>query len=298
MISGAALAFGCQNESNSSAPTGSTPAVNSPTSNTPSGNTSQSTAKLDDAAKTKIVLSELHAANQQEINEGKLAADRAQNPDIKKFANDMVSDHTSADQKLTDLAKRLNIDLTSTPDNPVQAAKADTGDADKRMLSGLSGAAFDVAYLAPQVQQHEMALQLINQGDKVASGDTKRFLEEIKPTVEAHREHAKNLMKGLKFDMTAVGGGPAGGSGSSMEGKDGRGTSGATNPSMGTSGTGSSTSGRHDSSTKSTTGTERSGKGAGTGIDTSPNKGSGTSGTHGGGTTRDTTRETTTPSNP
>src|SRR6266542_1988901 len=33
--------------------------------------------------------------------------------------------------------------------------------------------------------------------------------DEIKPTVEAHRDHAKNLMRGLTFSATAIGGGPS-----------------------------------------------------------------------------------------
>jgi putative membrane protein len=223
IFSAAALGFGCQSQGNS---TGS-PSSASPTTSPQSGQTGQtgqatqaSATKLDDATKTRIVLTELHSINQQEINEGKLAADRAQSADVKKFASDMVTDHTNADQKLTDLAKRMEIDIHSSPTNPVEAAMSQATDERKRMLSGLSGPAFDIAFIAPEAHEHELALQIIDQGQKSASGDVKRLLDEVKPTVESHREHAKALLKGLRFDSSAVGGGPAGGSRSSMEGAD------------------------------------------------------------------------------
>jgi putative membrane protein len=231
MFAAAALGFGCESQNNS---TGA-PGTSSPTT-TPQGQTAQggkttqtSEMKLDDATKTRIVLTELHAANQAEINEGKLASDRAQSPDVKKFASDMVTDHTVADQKLTDLTKRLEIDINTAPTNPIEAAMSEAGDARKRMLSGLSGAAFDVAYVAPEAHEHELVLQIIDQGQKSASADVKRLLDEVKPTIESHREHAKTLLKGFRYESTAVGGGPAGGAHPSMEGAD---TTGRTDTSM------------------------------------------------------------------
>lgn len=222
IFAAATLGMGCQSEGNS---TGS-PSSASPTTGPQSGQnapTSQNArgleVKLDDATKTRIVLTELHAANQAEISEGKLANDRGQNADVKKFAGDMVSDHSAADQKLTDLAKRLEIDVNSSPTNPVEVAMSEAGDARRRMLASLSGAAFDVAYLAPQAHQHELVLELIAQGQKTAPAEVKRLLDEMKPTIESHREHARSLLRGFRFEATAVGGGPAGAR-SSMEGVD------------------------------------------------------------------------------
>jgi putative membrane protein len=217
IVSGAALALGCQNESTSSGSRNTAPGASNQSPSTQSPSTQTSPAKSDDLTKTNIVLVELHAANQQEIGEGKLAADRAQNPDVKKFANDMVTDHTSADQKLTDLAKRLEVELSESPTNPVEIALSKANDARKRTLSGLSGPSFDVAYIAPQVDMHELVLRLIDEGQKAASADAKRLFDELKPTVESHREHAKSLIRGLRFEPTAMGGGPAGGAGSTLE---------------------------------------------------------------------------------
>ena len=54
--------------------------------------------RLDDTTKTNMLLRQIHAANQDEIEMGKLAADKAQSPEVKRFASQMVTDHTQADQ--------------------------------------------------------------------------------------------------------------------------------------------------------------------------------------------------------
>jgi putative membrane protein len=168
-----------------------------------------SAAKLDDATKTNILLRQLHAANQEEIDLGKLANDKAVNADVRKFANDMVTDHTAADQNLTDLAKRMNIDINTSPVDPVQKALSAATDQCKRSLRGQSGSEFDVAYFAPQVEKHNLALKLVEEAQKTASGDVKKLLDDMHPTVESHLDHAKTVMRGLTFSA-AVGGGPLG----------------------------------------------------------------------------------------
>jgi putative membrane protein len=167
---------------------------------------------LDDTAKTNMVLRQLHATNQAEIGTGKLAQERAQSSEIKEFATEMANEHASADQKLLDLAKRTSVDLTTTPQDPVAAALSLAAEDRKRALGALTGNAFDVAFLGPQVDSHMFALRLIDEGERTATGDTKKLLQELRPTIEAHRDHAKSLDRGLTFSQTAIGGGPTGSS--------------------------------------------------------------------------------------
>jgi putative membrane protein len=173
----------------------------------PNEKVTQAPMKLDDATKTDIVLRQLHAANQEEVDLGKLAIDKAQNADVRRFAQDMVDDHGAADAKLTALAKRTNIDLNVVPADPVQKALSDASDESKRSLRGQAGSWFDIAYIAPQADKHVLALKLIDEGKKTASGDVKSLLEEMRPTVEGHLEHARSVLRELSFS-TAIGGGP------------------------------------------------------------------------------------------
>jgi putative membrane protein len=167
---------------------------------------------MNDAMKTNVVLRQLHEINQEEIETGKMAMDHAQSSEVKKFGNEMMTDHTSLDMKLTDLAKRMNIDLNMPPQTPLEAALSQAGDDRKRMLRAAMGARFDVEYIAPQAASHDVALKLVDEGQKTATGDAKKFLDETRPIVETHRDHAKSLMRGLTFSAAAVGGGPMGSS--------------------------------------------------------------------------------------
>jgi putative membrane protein len=202
VASGTLALAGCQSEGRSDVP----PSAMAAASAAPTG-------RLDDATKTNILLRQIHSANQDEIDMGKLAVDRAQSAEVKRFASEMVNDHTSADQKLTDLAKRMNVDITTPPQDPVQAALVAASEEKKRTLKGMSGMQFEVAYIAPQVDMHDLVLKFVEEGQKSASGDAKKLFEEIRPTIESHRDHAKNLMRGLSFSPAAVGGGPSGGDG-------------------------------------------------------------------------------------
>jgi putative membrane protein len=199
-------ALGCQNEQK----TEGTPGVNpqAAMSGQPSA------MRFDDTTKTNMLLRQIHAANTDEIEMGKQAMDKAQSPDVKKFAAQMVTDHTNADQKLTDVAKKSNLDLSAPPQDPIAQALQSAAEEHKRMVRGLSGAQFEAAYVAPQVENHTMVLKMVEEAQKTASGDTRKVLDEIRPTVEAHLDHAKTLMKGLTFSPSAVGGGPMGGEGS------------------------------------------------------------------------------------
>ena len=55
-----------------------------------------------------------------------------------------------------------------------------------------------------------MVLKFVEEAQKTASGDTRKLLDETRPVVESHLDHAKNLMRGLTFSPSAVGGGPMG----------------------------------------------------------------------------------------
>jgi predicted outer membrane protein len=64
----------------------------------------------------EMLLSRLHAANQKEIQMGQLAQRNASSTRAKQLAQRLVRDHQQADQRVTQLAKRLNITLQN-PDS-------------------------------------------------------------------------------------------------------------------------------------------------------------------------------------
>src|SRR5262249_6950394 len=91
------------------------------------------------------------ASNLAEINLGRLAATRAASPDVKKFAENLVTDHTKANKEMIQIANKQGLKLAPTMDAKSQALA--------NQLIGLKGAEFDQAYMKHQVKAHEMAVK-------------------------------------------------------------------------------------------------------------------------------------------
>ncbi|NOJ47462.1 DUF4142 domain-containing protein [Bradyrhizobium archetypum] len=121
-----------------------------------------------------------------EVVLGRLADRKAQNRAVKEFGQLMVQDHGKANDKLAALAKSADIPLPNEPDPEHKAVQA--------RLEGLNGAAFDVAYLAAQVQDHQKTAQLlqweINSGQ---DAQLQRFASETLPIVLKHLRMAQDL---------------------------------------------------------------------------------------------------------
>jgi putative membrane protein len=70
-----------------------------------------------------------------EVEMGQLALQKATSPEVKQFAQRMVSDHTQANQELMQLAKSEGMDLPSQVDAKHKSAM--------ERLQGMNGSAFD-----------------------------------------------------------------------------------------------------------------------------------------------------------
>lgn len=129
------------------------------------------------------------ASDKFEIESSKLAATAGQSAAVKSFAAKMISAHTGSTAKLKATIASMSPPLT--PDDTLTAEQQATLDS----LKGKTGADFDTAYAAAQVDAHQRALDALN--GYAASGDNdslKTFASGLVPTVTAHL----NMAKGLK----------------------------------------------------------------------------------------------------
>lgn len=126
-----------------------------------------------------------------EVEISQLAVKKAQNPEVKNFAQRMVADHTKANNELKALAAKKNITLPTETD---AAHKAKLN-----QLEGLSGAEFDRVYVETMVGDHEATVQLFeNQAEKEADPDLKAFAVKTLPTLKMHLETIKNIQGKMK----------------------------------------------------------------------------------------------------
>ncbi len=129
-------------------------------------------------------------AGHAEIAAGKMALDKSQNADVKKFAQRMVDDHTKAGNELKELAKSKNEALPTEPSDE-QKKKADE-------LSKLSGDEFDAEYMDAQVSDHETVIDFFqDEIDDGADSDVVDFATKTLPTLKSHLEMAENINDNL-----------------------------------------------------------------------------------------------------
>ena len=148
---------------------------------------------VNDAQIASIVVT----ANQVDIDAGKLAASRATNPEVKKFAELMVTDHTGVNKSAVDLATKLKV----TPeDNPTSQSLKSGGDANVAKLKTLKGAEFDRAYVDHEVDYHQAVLDAVDKTliPGATNEELKALLVKVRPAFVAHLEHAKHLQSTLK----------------------------------------------------------------------------------------------------
>ena len=153
----------------------------------------QKTDKPDDAQIAAIVVT----ANQVDIDAGKLAKSQASDPQVKAFGERMVTDHTAVNEQATALVKKLGV--TPKESDLSKQLKAD-GAKTLDKLKKLKGKAFDKAYVDNEVTYHQAVLDVIDNTllPNAQNAELKALIEKVRPAIEAHLEHAKQLQASLK----------------------------------------------------------------------------------------------------
>ncbi|MDQ2843812.1 MAG: DUF4142 domain-containing protein [Acidobacteriota bacterium] len=121
-----------------------------------------------------------------EVQLGKLAADKASNPDVKAFGQQMVDDHTKANDQLKSVAQQENMTL------PTDLNAKDQAMYDR--MSKLSGAAFDRAYVKDMVKDHEMDVKEFQKESTAGKDDNiKNFASQTLPVLQGHLDKIKAI---------------------------------------------------------------------------------------------------------
>jgi putative membrane protein len=130
-------------------------------------------------------------AGMAEVQMGNLASQKAQNADVKAFAQRMVTDHTKANEELQQLVTAKGLTLPAQLDSEHQGALDH--------LNGLSGAEFDKAYMDHMVTDHEKAVTLFTDGSNGAQdADIKAFAAKNLPVIQEHATLAKEVRGKVK----------------------------------------------------------------------------------------------------
>src|SRR5262249_49706548 len=143
----------------------------------PAAGAAKAGSKLSAADKTFM----MNAAKggMMEVEWGKLAAQNAQNADVKKFGNRMVTDHSKANNELMALAKEEGVTLPA-------------GKAPPKWKS-------DKDYMAAMVKDHEEDLaEFQKEAQNGSDPDLKKFAEKGAKMVSSHLKMAQQTQGKLK----------------------------------------------------------------------------------------------------
>lgn len=130
------------------------------------------------------------AGGMAEVELGKLAGAKAQNAEVKAFAQKMVEDHSKAGEELKQLAAQKKVPLPPDvlPSHKEVMAK----------LSKLNGADFDKEYVKAMVADHEKDVATFESVSKTAAdADVKAFAAKTLPTLKMHQQ----IIQGLAAKM-------------------------------------------------------------------------------------------------
>ena len=126
-----------------------------------------------------------------ELQTSGIAVTKAQNEEVRAFAQKMISDHSKANKELKELGKEKGATLVGGTGSEEHKEMAD--------LSKLSGAAFDKEYVKRMVAAHKKDVAVFQkQADSGTDAGLKRFAAETLPTLKMHLEMIKNIQGKLK----------------------------------------------------------------------------------------------------
>ncbi len=152
----------------------------------PAAHARHAAAPLTDANIAAIVL----AANTIDIDNGKVAEATSSDSSVKAFAQMMIHDHTSVNDK----AKALAGSLKLTPkQNAASRSLVKSMTAKRAALARLKGGAFDKQYLDNEIAYHQAVIDMMNTQliPSAKNAQLKDLLTSVGPAFQSHLDAAK-----------------------------------------------------------------------------------------------------------
>lgn len=133
-----------------------------------------------------------------EVDFGKLAAEKAKDPQVKAFAEKMVHDHTMLNNKMAPVAQELGV-------TPAEHLSVED-DAEYAKLKLLTGDEFDKSYMSEMVKAHQADLQAFQQEETVAANpQLKRTVASGEKMIAMHMHMADKLAQQIGVQVNAAG---------------------------------------------------------------------------------------------
>lgn len=129
----------------------------------------------------KIFVMKASQGNNAEIMSSKLALQKSQDKNVRKVADMLVKEHGEAEDNLKQLASTYKMKIPPGTDPKHEAVY--------KKLQGMSGAAFDKAYMKGQVKDHYATIAMFKKElDKGNQTEVRSFAVKWLPGIENHTQ--------------------------------------------------------------------------------------------------------------
>ncbi len=137
------------------------------------------------------------AANNIDIDYGKLALSKTKDKQVHALAQQMVADHAALQKSVMDLGAKLHVTPADSPTaDSLKKQAAET----MAKLSSLSGKAFDKAYIDNEVAYHTAVIDAVSKVliPNAQNAELKAALTGAAPVFTGHLEHAKRIQSKME----------------------------------------------------------------------------------------------------
>ena len=145
-----------------------------------------------DSASKSFIKSAIEG-NLAEVDVGKLAQEKGQSAEVKKFGQMLVSDHGKANEQARTAAKSVDVDP------PTGSSLMEKGTYAK--LKVLSGDSFDKSFIDSMVSDHQSDIKDY-QKESAKSDPVGQYAKESLPTLQKHLKEAQRIQAELKQKST------------------------------------------------------------------------------------------------
>jgi putative membrane protein len=139
------------------------------------------------------ILGFIGANNAGEVRESQLAAKKATNPAVKKFAQELVTDHRALANEMKALAAQLSV-TPDTVDGDVHDVMNDARDQIKELTDKPAGADWDKKYIDNQIDDHKDMLDKLQDAVKnTNNAELRGAIEKASGKVQEHLTKARGI---------------------------------------------------------------------------------------------------------
>jgi putative membrane protein len=149
------------------------------------------------AGDTETCIKEAAKMNMAVIKVAQLAGQKAENPELKRFAQTLEQDHKKAQKDVESLASKHNVSLPTEVDEKCKEEIS--------KLEALEGREFDREFAKGAVEGHAMAVAHLERASAEAKDtDVRRYTSTMLSQVKDHQRRSREIAKTVGVDQATI----------------------------------------------------------------------------------------------